>query len=92
MIKISRRNYKQDVRMLSITNEHIYNITRKNPSIKEVVTLQDIIGICCTPFKDGFVCLHVKASHDDRVITFLSLLHACQIRSNVFIAIARVIG
>ena len=67
MIKVSRQGYKQDIRLLCITNERIYNITRKNPSVKEVLLLADLVGITCTPLEDGFVCLHTKEADDDRV-------------------------
>lgn len=67
MIKISRRGYTQHVRMLCITTERVYNITKKHPYPKEGVLFRDILGITCTPYKDGFMCIHTREAFDDRV-------------------------
>lgn len=34
---------------------------------KEAVFLHHIIGVTCTPYKDGFVCIHTKDVYEDRV-------------------------
>jgi hypothetical protein len=67
MFKIRRQSYTQHVRMLCITTERLYNITKKDPYAKEGILLTEIIGITCTPYKDGFICIHTKDSHEDRV-------------------------
>lgn len=67
MIKIDRRGYKQRIRLLCITTERVYIITKKNPYPKETLLFENILGITCTPCKDGFVCLHTKETRDDRV-------------------------
>ena len=67
MIKISRRGYSQHVRMLCITTERIYNLTKRDPYPKEALLFSDIIGITCTPYKDGFVCIHTREVFQDRV-------------------------
>jgi hypothetical protein len=69
IIKIRRRSYTQHVRMLCITTERLYNITKNKtkPNTKEGLLFNEIIGITCTPYQDGFVCIHTKDSHEDRV-------------------------
>jgi hypothetical protein len=67
MIKISRRGYSQHLRMICITTQRLYNITKKDPYPKEGLLFKDILGVTCTPYKDGFVCIHTRDSHDDRV-------------------------
>jgi hypothetical protein len=69
MIKISRRGYSQHMRMVVITTERLYNITKRNPYPKEGAMLKDILGLTCTPYKDGFVCVHTRETHEDRVKT-----------------------
>lgn len=67
MHKICRHGFKQDLRILCLTNERLYNFSAKKASMKEVNLLTDISGISCTPFKDGIVCIHTKADDWDRV-------------------------
>jgi len=67
MIKIDRRGYKQHIRILCITSERLYIITKKDPYPKEAVMLKDILNISCTPYKDGFICLHTRETREDRV-------------------------
>lgn len=67
MIKIDRRGYKRHVRMLCLTSERVYIITKKDPYPKEAVRFKDILGITCSPLKDGFICLHTRETRDDRV-------------------------
>jgi hypothetical protein len=67
MIKISRRGYTQHLRMLIITTERLYNLTKKNSYPKEGVFFKDILGITCSPYKDGFICIHTREVHEDRV-------------------------
>jgi hypothetical protein len=67
MMKVDRRGYKQHVRILCLTSERVYIITKKDPYPKEAVTFKDILGVTCTPCKDGFVCLHTRETRDDRV-------------------------
>lgn len=67
MIKIDRRGYKQHVRLLCITTERIYNITKKDSYAKELVLFKDVAGVTCSPRKDGFICLHTKETREDRV-------------------------
>jgi hypothetical protein len=67
MIKIDRRGYKQHVRLLCLTSQRLYIITKKNPYPKEAVLFQDILGISVTPRKDGFICVHTRETRDDRV-------------------------
>jgi len=67
MIKISRRGYTQHLRILCITTERVYNITKKKPYPKEGLFLEDILGITCTPYKDGFMCIHTREVYEDRV-------------------------
>ncbi len=67
MMKVDRRGYKQHVRILCITNERVYIITKKDPYPKEAVPFKDILGVSCTPCKDGFVCIHTRETRDDRV-------------------------
>lgn len=69
MIKISRRGYTEHVRMLCITTERIYNFTKRKPYPKEVIFFNNILGITCTPYKDGFMCIHTKEANEDRVKT-----------------------
>lgn len=67
MYKIRRRSYTQHLRMLCITTERVYNITKRNPYPKEAVLFENIAGITCTPYKDGFICIHTKETYEDRV-------------------------
>ena len=67
MIKISRRGYKQHIRMLCITTQRVYNITKKNPYPKEALLFNRILGITCTPYKEGFICIHTQETNEDRV-------------------------
>ena len=67
MIKIDRRGYKRHVRMLCLTTERVYIITKKDPYPKEAVFLKDILGISCSPLRDGFICLHTRETDNDRV-------------------------
>lgn len=69
MVKIDRRGYKQHVRILCLTSERVYIITKKKPYPKEAVLFKDILGICVTPRKDGFICLHTQETREDRVRT-----------------------
>lgn len=69
MIKISRRGYTQHVRMLCITTERVYNLTKRDSYPKESLLYAEILGITCTPYKDGFMCIHTKETHEDRVNT-----------------------
>lgn len=70
MIKIDRRGYKQHIRILCITDERLYNITKKDPYPKEAVLFGDILGIGMTPRKDGLVCIHTRETREDRVGSF----------------------
>jgi len=45
MMKLDRRGYKQHLRILCITTERIYNITKKKPYPKEAVLFNDILGL-----------------------------------------------
>lgn len=67
MMKIDRRGYKQHVRILCLTNERLYIITKKNAYPKEAVLFKDILGIDVTPRKDGFICVHTRETREDRV-------------------------
>jgi hypothetical protein len=67
MVKVDRRGYKQRIRLLCLTSERVYIVTKRNPYPKEAVLFQDILGISCTPRKDGFICLHTRETRDDRV-------------------------
>lgn len=67
MIKVSRRGYKQHLRMFCITTERIYNLTKKKTYPKEGLLFHQLVGITCTPYKDGFICIHTKDAYDDRV-------------------------
>jgi len=67
MIKISRRGYTQHLRLLFITTQRVYNITKKNPYPKEGLLFHNILGITCSPYSDGFMCIHTKEVHEDRV-------------------------
>jgi len=67
MMKIRRQKYTQHLRLLVITTQRVYNITKKDPYPKEGLFLKDILGITCTPYKDGFVCIHTKEVFEDRV-------------------------
>jgi len=67
MIKISRRGYTQHIRLLCLTSERLYNITKKDPYPKEGLLFQDICGITVSPYKDGFICIHTKETYEDRV-------------------------
>jgi hypothetical protein len=67
MIKISRRGYTQHVRLLCITTERVYNLTKRDPYPKEGLLFANILGVTCTPYKDGFICIHTKEAYDDRV-------------------------
>lgn len=73
MIKIDRRGYKQRLRILAITTERLYIITKKNPYPKEQLLFKDLLGVYCTPYKDGFICLKTKEVLDDRVIFNFSI-------------------
>ncbi len=74
MMKVRRQKYTQHLRMLCITTERVYNITKKNPYPKEVLLFNDILGITCTPYKDGFICIHTKEVFEDRVKNVLENL------------------
>ena len=67
MIKISRRGYTEHVRMLCITTERVYNLTKRNSYPKEVILFANVLGITCTPYKDGFMCIRTREVNDDRV-------------------------
>ena len=67
MTKIDRRGYKQRVRILCLTNERLYIITKKKPYPKEAVLFDDILGVSCTPCHDGFICIHTRETNQDRV-------------------------
>jgi hypothetical protein len=67
MIKISRKGYSQHLRMLCITTERLYNLTKKDPYPKEGLLFDSIIGLTCTPYRDGFICVHTKDVYEDRV-------------------------
>jgi hypothetical protein len=67
MVKIDRRGYKQHVRILCLTSERLYIITKKKPYPKEAVLFNDILGITCTPCRDGFICVYTRETRDDRV-------------------------
>ena len=65
--KIQRRSSSLHLRIFCVTTERIYYITKKNPYPKEVLLFRQILGITCSPYKDGFICIHSKESHGDRV-------------------------
>lgn len=67
MIKISRRGYSQHIRLLCLTTDRLYNITKTDPYAKECVLIGDVRGITVTPYKDGFMCIHTKETYEDRV-------------------------
>jgi hypothetical protein len=67
MIKISRRGYTEHVRLLCITTARVYNLTKRDPYPKEGLLFNDILGITCTPYKDGFICIHTRETYEDRV-------------------------
>ena len=67
MVKIDRRGYKQHIRILCITTERVYIITKKKSYAKEAVLLKDILGVSCTPRRDGFICFHTRETREDRV-------------------------
>lgn len=67
MVKIDRRGYKQHIRMLCLTTERVYIITKKKAYAKEAVLLKDVLGVTCTPRKDGFICFHTRETREDRV-------------------------
>jgi len=74
MVKIDRRGYKQHVRLLCLTSQRVYIITKKKPYPKEALLFKDILGISVTPRKDGFICLHTKETREDRVIKLIILI------------------
>ncbi len=67
MIKISRRGYTEHVRLLCITTARVYNLTKRDPYPKEGLLFNDILGITCSPYKDGFICIHTRETYEDRV-------------------------
>ena len=105
MIKISRRGYTQHVRLLCITTERVYNLTKRDPYPKEGLLFANILGVTCTPYKDGFVCIHTKETYDDRVneqnSSFLTLCfyfkgdwlivveHPCEFLTQLFMVLKR---
>ncbi|CAF5200446.1 unnamed protein product [Rotaria magnacalcarata] len=89
MIKISRRGYKQHIRILCITSERLYNITKKNPYPKEAVCLNQILGVTCTPYKDGFMCIHTNNVHGDRGDWLAVVDHPCEFITQLFMVMGR---
>lgn len=67
MTKVRRRRYTQHLRMLCITTERLYNITKRHAYAKEVALFPNILGVTCTPYKDGFICIHTREAYEDRV-------------------------
>lgn len=67
MVKIDRRGYKQHIRILCLTTERVYIITKKKSYAKEAVLLKDVLGVSCTPRRDGFICFHTRETREDRV-------------------------
>ncbi|CAF1097041.1 unnamed protein product [Adineta ricciae] len=89
MTKIDRRGYKQHVRILCITNERLYNITKKDPYPKEAVLFADILGIGMTPRKDGLVCIHTRETREDRGDWLFLLDYPCEFVVQLFMAMKR---
>ncbi|CAF3630211.1 unnamed protein product [Rotaria sordida] len=89
MIKISRHSYTQHIRLLCITTERLYNITKKNPYSKEGLFFNQIVGITCTPYKDGFICIHTKESYEDRGDWLVLVDHPCEFITQLFITMGR---
>ncbi|CAF3935271.1 unnamed protein product [Rotaria sp. Silwood2] len=89
MIKISRRGYTQHIRILCITNERLYNITKKNPYPKEGIFFNNIVGITCTPYKDGFICIHTKETYEDRGDWLVVVDHPCEFITQLFMTMKR---
>ncbi|CAF0779597.1 unnamed protein product [Rotaria sp. Silwood1] len=89
MIKIRRRGYTQHIRMLCITTERLYNITKKNPYPKEGIFFNQIMGITCTPYKDGFICIHTKETYEDRGDWLVVVDHPCEFITQLFMTMRR---
>ncbi|CAF3871595.1 unnamed protein product [Rotaria sordida] len=89
MIKIDRRGYKQHIRLLCLTSEQVYIITKKDPYPKEALFLKDILGITCTPCKDGFICLHTRETREDRGDWIFLIDHPCEFITQLFMAMRR---
>ncbi|CAF2482126.1 unnamed protein product [Rotaria sp. Silwood2] len=89
MIKIDRRGYKQRIRILCLTTERVYIITKKDPYPKETLFFKDILGITCTPCKDGFICLHTREIRDDRGDWIFLIDHPCEFITQLFMAMKR---
>ncbi|CAF2097960.1 unnamed protein product [Rotaria magnacalcarata] len=89
MIKIDRRGYKQRLRILCITTERLYIITKKNPYPKEHILFKDMLGIICTPCKDGFICVKTREMRDDRGDWLFLVDHPCEVVTQMFIAMGR---
>ncbi|UJR37535.1 hypothetical protein I4U23_030237 [Adineta vaga] len=89
MEKIRRRSYSRHVRILCITTQRLYNLTKKDSYPKEVLLFRQILGVTCTPYKDGFVCIHSKESHDDRGDWLIMTEHPCEFITRLFMAMGR---
>ncbi|UJR08659.1 hypothetical protein I4U23_012918 [Adineta vaga] len=89
MTKIDRRGYKQHIRILCITTERIYIITKKDPYPKEAVLFKDVLGISMTPRKDGFICIHTKETREDRGDWLFLLDHPCEFIVQLFMTMKR---
>ncbi|CAF3453095.1 unnamed protein product [Rotaria socialis] len=89
MIKIDRRGYKQRLRILCITTQRVYIITKKNPYPKEHILFKDMLGIICTPCKDGFICVKTREMRDDRGDWLFLVDHPCEVVTQMFIAMGR---
>ncbi|CAF4610517.1 unnamed protein product [Rotaria sp. Silwood1] len=89
MIKIDRRGYKQHIRLLCLTTERVYIITKKDPYPKETLLFKDILGITCTPCQDGFICLHTRETREDRGDWIFVIDHPCEFITQLFMAMGR---
>ncbi|CAF1372705.1 unnamed protein product [Adineta ricciae] len=87
--KIQRRSSSLHLRIFCVTTERIYYITKKNPYPKEVLLFRQILGITCSPYKDGFVCIHSKESHGDRGDWLMLTDYPCELVTRIFMAIGR---
>ncbi|CAF1119255.1 unnamed protein product [Adineta ricciae] len=87
--KIQRRSSSLHLRIFCVTTERIYYITKKNPYPKEVLLFRQILGITCSPYKDGFVCIHSKESHGDRGDWLMLTDYPCELVTRIFMAMGR---
>ncbi|CAF4284368.1 unnamed protein product, partial [Adineta steineri] len=63
--------------------------TKKNPYPKEALLYNSIIGVTCTPYKDGFICIQTKETHDDRGDWLVLVDHPCEFITQLFMIMKR---